>query len=183
MTFVTIALLLGLAVLVSGFPRPAGHGAGIFRDTSGVQGLYGFRNSGNLNFGQWGSPHNGGSSLLVNSLGNINGRGHSIGNRANLNYGPGIFRHHIGGVGYSNFGNLDFGHTGRHSDGLNIGGSFVSDRSFGNFNRNGISSANRANRYDVSGSAVNGHPGQVYGDIFRHFGRDGIELGGYLAFE
>ncbi|KAL3858866.1 hypothetical protein ACJMK2_009115 [Sinanodonta woodiana] len=179
MTLLTITLLVGLGVLVSGFPVPIGHGADIFSNHPRGHALHDVRGPGNLDFGHGGSLYNGPSPVLARSVGNNNGRLISIGNRANINHGPGILTDQFGGHGwngYSNIGNGDFGHAGSGWDSLHTGSAdFNSGR--------GISSGNRANVYDVNGIAAKGPAGKVSGDIFRSYAQDGIEIGGFIAFE
>ncbi|KAL3858864.1 hypothetical protein ACJMK2_009113 [Sinanodonta woodiana] len=125
MNIIVILFLLGLAVMVSGFPRPIGHDQSVIRNNLGGNGFDGSRN-----FGNWG-----------------------------------------------------FGHMGRQWDSPNNGGNYIFGRSVGNGNSFGASGQNSAYMYDSSGPTVSDPTGRISGDLFRNIGRDGIELGGYLAFE
>ncbi|KAK3581223.1 hypothetical protein CHS0354_024766 [Potamilus streckersoni] len=190
MTLFDITLLLGLAVLVSGYPMTPGYGPGTFTNGIVGQGLDGFRNFGNLDFDNrcrlWDSQNIGGSVVVDGSFVNSNGRGLSSTNMANIYGGQNIFRDQLGGLGWdgsSGFGTWDNGQSARQGNIPNNVGYSVLDRSIGNINGIGATAVNRADIYDSSGSFGNGNPGKISGDVFRSFSRDGTELGGFLLFE
>ncbi|KAK3581222.1 hypothetical protein CHS0354_024765, partial [Potamilus streckersoni] len=176
MTLFAITLLLGLTVLVTGYPMPPGYGQDTF--THGVVGhsLDGFSNLGNLDFDNrgrlWDSQNIGGSFVVDRSFDNMNGRGISSTNRANIYDGTNIYRYQLRGQGWDgsrDFGNWDNGHSARQGNILNSVGSSVIDRSVGNINGRGISSTNRANIYDGTNIYRDQLGGQGW-DGSRYFG-------------